>query len=111
MPAEAQIFPIFSFSINGFNKDGHQDILAVGNLYSVQPDLGRYDAGHGLMLRGDNKGNFRAVSLKDSGFVVEGEGRDIKQVTTRKGKSIFLVSRNNDSLMVFSPSINSAGTP
>ena len=101
LPVEAQMFPIFSFSDGDFNDDGHTDLLAVGNLYAVQPEFGRYDAGYGLMMPGDGKGNFRSLSQQSSGFVVKGEGRDIKSLVNSKGDKIYLVAINNDSLLIF----------
>ncbi|MEX2233046.1 MAG: VCBS repeat-containing protein, partial [Cyclobacteriaceae bacterium] len=101
LPVEAQMFPVFSFSEGDFNDDGHTDILAVGNLYAVQPEFGRYDAGYGLMMLGDGKGNFRSLSQQSSGFVVKGEGRDIQYLVNSIGKKIYLVSRNNDGLLIY----------
>jgi hypothetical protein len=101
LPIEAQMFPIFSFLSDDFNHDGHSDILAVGNWYAVQPDFGRYDAGYGLLMLGDGTGNHKAQTFEQSGFYVKGEGRDIKSVTTAKGLQKIIVSRNNDSVLVF----------
>jgi enediyne biosynthesis protein E4 len=101
LPVEAQMFPIFAFCIDDVNSDGISDIMAVGNLDAVQPDFGRYDAGYGLVLIGDNKANFKPMTLQRSGFIVNGQGRDIKRVVTSDNKELFLVSRNNDTLKVF----------
>jgi hypothetical protein len=100
LPIEAQVFPIFAFSSGDFDNDGNMDLLAAGNLYSVQPDYGRYDAGYGLMMRGDGKGRFEEIPLEESGFVVRGEVRDIKRIRSRKGE-LLLVARNNDSMLIF----------
>ncbi|MEX1238861.1 MAG: hypothetical protein WEB30_04060, partial [Cyclobacteriaceae bacterium] len=101
LPAAAQLFPIFSFEIDDVNRDGHADILAIGNLYAVQPDIGRYDAGHGVVMLGDGKGNFTAVDHRKSGFFVRGEGRDIRGLKTPNGERVFLVARNNDTMLIF----------
>ena len=101
LPVDAQMFPIFSFEKGDFNADGHIDLLAVGNLYSVQPDFGRYDAGYGLMMLGDGNGTFSPLSLQTSGFIVKGEGREIKALTAASGRKVFVVGRNNDSLLLF----------
>lgn len=101
LPTEAQMFPVFSFAVLDVNGDGHADILAVGNWHGVQPDLGRQDAGYGLVLLGDGKGIFKPQRISDSGFWVPGEGRDIKIVTGSHGEKQILVSRNNDSVLIF----------
>jgi hypothetical protein len=101
LPAGAQMFPVFAFCSEDVNKDGNTDILAVGNLNAVQPDFARYDAGYGLVMYGDGKGNFREDHSFASGFVATGEGRDIKTLRTADGRTLILVSRNNDTLECF----------
>jgi hypothetical protein len=101
LPVEAQLFPIFSFCLGDFDNDGNDDLLAAGNLFAVQPEFGRYDAGYGLMMLGDGKGNFAAVSPQKSGFQVRGEGRDITSLLTADGNKLYLVGRNNDSALLF----------
>jgi hypothetical protein len=100
LPAEAQLFPIFSMHIEDLNGDGNKDILGVGNLTAVQPDIGRYDAGYGVALKADGRGGYVAVSSRMSGFVVPGEGRDI-EVVKAAGRRIVLVARNNEGLIQF----------
>lgn len=100
LPAEAQLFPIFSMHIEDLNGDGNKDILGVGNLTAVQPDIGRYDAGYGVALIADGRGGYAAVSSRVSGFVVPGEGRDI-EVVKAAGRRIVLVARNNEGLIQF----------
>src|SRR5438045_4216987 len=41
----------------------------------MNPETGRNDAGRGLWLKGDGKGNFRAVPGQESGVKVYGEQR------------------------------------
>ncbi len=101
LPDEAQLFPVFSFAVHDVNHDGHADILAVGNWFAVQPDLGRQDAGYGLILLGDGKGNFTPEPMHDTGFWVPGESRDVKVLRMGKGKTEILVTRNNDSVLIF----------
>jgi enediyne biosynthesis protein E4 len=107
LPHEAQMFPIFSICIDDIDDDGVSDILTVGNLDAVQPDFGRYDAGYGLVLMGDQSSNFTPLPLQRSGFVVKGQGRDIKSIITSKTKNkSFLVSRNNDTVKLFKKTKN-----
>jgi hypothetical protein len=101
LPAEAQISPIEAFLIEDVNEDGFSDILLAGNLAAVQTELGPYDAGIGLTLLGNSKGNFSAVQPMNSGFIVKGEARGIKSIKTLNNRRIYLVSRNNDSLVGF----------
>jgi hypothetical protein len=101
LPVEAQLFPIFGLCIEDIDNDGHLDVIAVGNLNAVQPDIGRFDAGYGVVLKGDGKGGFDCLSSQQSGLLIRGEGRDVESVNTSKNKKIFLISRNNNSVKVF----------
>jgi hypothetical protein len=105
LPVEAQFFPVFGIKAGDINHDGHQDILLAGNLDATQPDFGAYDAGVGLVLTGDGRGNFTAVPPRQSGFVVRGEGRKIAIAKDSKsGDVIYLVSRNNNTVLSFQKS-------
>ena len=101
LPTEAQLFPIFAFCIDDVDGDGSKDIIAVGNLNAAQPDIGRYDSGYGIVLTGNGKGSFEALTSEQSGFVVRGEGRDVKSLVTSGSKKLYLVARNNSSIKVF----------
>jgi hypothetical protein len=100
LPAETQFSPVYSTEVGDYNKDGFQDILLGGNLYNVKPEFGRYDASYGAMLTGNGKGGFIYVPAKTSGFHLNGEVRDIKEIKTMIG-NIIVVARSNDALQVF----------
>jgi hypothetical protein len=101
LPPEVQFSTVYAVATGDYNFDGNQDVLLGGNLYNVKPEVGRYDASYGSLLLGDGHGNFRYVPAKSSGFHLDGEIRDFKEISTSKGK-IILVARSNDSLQVFS---------
>lgn len=96
LPAEAQIAPMFGILADDVNHDGNKDIIAVGNWYDVQPILGRLDASWGCVLLGNGKGNFLGADPLSTGWIIPGQGRDIKKVTSNQ----VWVSRNNDSIVV-----------
>lgn len=75
LPREAQFSPAFGVSVADFDGDGHEDIFLSQNFFAVDGDTSRYDAGRGLWLAGDGKGNFRAVPGQESGITVYGEQR------------------------------------
>ncbi len=100
LPVEAQISPVYGIEIIDIDDDGYKDILLGGNLYNAKPEVGRYDASYGVLLRGDGKGNFNFVSPMESGLKMDGEVRDIMTMQTEQGE-IILVARNNDSLVAF----------
>ncbi len=100
LPVEAQFSPVYAAEIGDYNSDGYPDILLGGNLFNVKPELGRYDASYGSMLLGDGKGNFTNVPARISGFHLNGEIRDIKEVHTA-ADTILVISSSNGPLQVF----------
>ena len=103
LPLEAQKSPIFGFATADFNGDDIKDIISIGNFYEFQPNIGRADASYGNLLTGNGNGTFIWVEPRNSGWAIPGEGRDLKliKVANEKGKSIILVSRCNDSPLIF----------
>jgi hypothetical protein len=75
LPVEAQMAPAFAVCAQDFDGDGHEDLFLSQNFYGTQPDTPRYDAGRGLLLRGDGRGNFTAMSGQESGLAIYGEQR------------------------------------
>jgi hypothetical protein len=98
LPIEAQISPVYAITADDFNADGKVDILLGGNLHAVKPEVGRYDAMHGLLLLGKGDGNFTAVNSFHSGIKIEGEIRHIKPLQTSNRKPLYLVARNNNEI-------------
>ena len=101
LPYQAQYSPMTGAVTYDFNKDGKEDILAVGNMFQTEAETSRADANLGLMLLGDGKGNYEYVSLKDAGFYCPGDTKDIKKLTLKNGKPIFIVANNNSRLQSF----------
>jgi hypothetical protein len=100
LPREAQIAPVYGILAGDFDHDGKLDLLLAGNFSGVQPDIGSMMASHGLMLRGNGRGEFTAVDGALSGFIVRGEARDIQRLHTSRG-ALYVVARNNDRPLFF----------
>jgi hypothetical protein len=75
LPIEAQFAPAFGICVADLDGDGNEDLFLAQNFYSVDHETSRYDAGRGLMLRGDGKGGFTAVPGQTSGIQVYGDQR------------------------------------
>jgi len=99
LPAAAQETPIYALLADDVDGDGDQDLLAGGNFYYVKPEIGRYDAGRGLLLENDGQGNFRVLSPAESGINVEGEIRNIISL----GRRSYLFGRNNEAPILLIP--------
>ena len=100
MPKPAQIAPVYAILPGDFDGDGIVDILLGGNLYNVKPEVGRYDASYGTMLKGLGNGSFEPLSTRQSGILLDGEIRDFARLEAF-GENLILVARNNDAIQVY----------
>jgi hypothetical protein len=100
LPRAAQLAPVYGILPHDYDGDGKLDLLLAGNFDGLKPELGKMDGSYGLFLRGDGRGHFSPVRIKDSGFFVPGQARDIGYVRTATGAR-YIVSRNNDGPLIF----------
>jgi enediyne biosynthesis protein E4 len=73
----------------------------AGNEYQSEVMTGRYDASYGLFLKGNKNKNFQFIPPRKSGFVVDGDVKDLKLMYLNNHEKVLLVAVNNDSLRVF----------
>lgn len=99
LPWETQLTTIRDAMIIDGNRDNFPDVMAMGNYYQNNVEMGRADAGYGSLLINDGKGRFVHEGLK--GVVVKGEARHVKKITIN-GKEACVIVRNNDSTIVLS---------
>ena len=102
LPSQAQFAPVKAILVSDLDGDERKEIMMAGNFYGVEPGLGRYDAGVGTVLkRREHRWlNFDLMPLTTTGLKLDKEVRDIKEITTPKGR-IWVVANNNDVLQVF----------
>lgn len=99
LPGPAQESIMYGINIGDFDDDGNLDILMGGNLYEAKPEVGIYDASYGVMMKGDGKGGFSALTANRSGINIRGPLRDITDLAGKKNK-ILLFARNNDTPVI-----------
>jgi len=75
LPIEAQMSPAFAVCVADFDSDGNEDVFLSQNFFGTRSETSRYDAGRGLLLRGDGRGGFTAVDGQESGLLIYGEQR------------------------------------
>lgn len=101
LPIEAQFSALDGMTTGDFDGDGNLDVVINGNDYGTDVAIGRYDALNGLMLKGDGNGNFKALSIMQSGIYIPGNGKALVKLRDAKGDLLLAASQHKDSLKVF----------
>ncbi len=100
LPFRAQLSKVFGIIAEDLDGDNNIDILLGGNFFGVKPELGRFDASYGTLLKGNGKGKFEFIPNKRTGIYVKGEVRDMATIKTTSGKQI-LFARNNEPIVIY----------
>ena len=101
LPTEAQISILNGMTVGDYDEDGNLDVVINGNDYGTEPIIGRYDALNGLLLKGDGKGNFKALPISKSGIYIPGNGKALVSLKSSKGKYLLAASQNKGPLKIF----------
>ncbi len=101
LPQEAQFAPVNAIVCTDADGDGIPDLLLAGNEYQTDVITGRYDASYGCFLKGNQNKAFTSIPPAQSGFLLNGDVKDMKMITTTKGEKLVLVAVNDNYLKVF----------
>lgn len=97
---EAQLSSVNSIISKDINGDGNLDLLLSGNLYTSEAETPRNDAGYGLYLVGDGKGNFKTLSNSQSGLFVSGDVKKSSIIKLTEGQEAVIFGKNDDYLQM-----------
>ena len=100
LPQAAQIAPINAIIAADLTGDGRLDLYCVGNSFGPEPTTGRFDGGLGVLLKGDGRGGFAALTPAESGLLVPGEARSAVVLPGGDGPRL-VVACNQGSLLLF----------
>ena len=95
-----QISNINAILLNDANRDGNTDLILAGNLYAMEAETIRNDAGAGVWMQGDGNGTFVPLRPHQSGLFVDGDVKEIREIKPASG-SILVFARNNDFLRAY----------
>lgn len=95
LPLAAQVAPVYAIGIADVDEDGKLDAILTGNLYGTRVKFGRYDANHGVVLKGDGRGGFKVVNARKSGLSIRAEIRDLQWLFPKQGPPQLLFGQNN----------------
>jgi enediyne biosynthesis protein E4 len=75
LPTTAQLAPAFAPVVADFNGDGIEDLFLAQNFSPTHIESPRFDAGAGIVLLGDGRGEFRSLGVEQSGIAILGDQR------------------------------------
>lgn len=101
LPQQVQWSPVNAIVCTDVDSDGQTDIILAGNEYQAEVMTGSYDASYGLILKGNGKGAFIPLTPASSGFIIAGDVKDLKLVTTSTKERIILAALNDDRVRAF----------
>jgi hypothetical protein len=99
LPSEAQFSCICEIKCEDINKDGITDLILGGNNFNFKPQFSRLDAIKGLILFGNNNGDFSKQTK--TGFNVEGEIKEMQWIKNASGKRFLIVAINDKQPKIF----------
>lgn len=97
LPFEAQLTSAKILYLHDFDEDGLQDIMLAGNDFNISTQLGRLDAGQGLVLLNEGNGSFIKSSKHKP--QIKGQARAISDIVINNERCL-VIGRNNDSLLL-----------
>lgn len=100
LPNRAQSSPINGILLQDWNDDGHLDILVAGNYYEREVETTRSDAGTGVVLLGDGKGNFNDLPPFETGLRAYFDVRNLL-LLNNKAKPLVMVINNNLGIQLY----------
>ncbi|MHA4895834.1 VCBS repeat-containing protein [Pedobacter sp. PWIIR3] len=96
LPIEAQFSPVFTITPFDYDGDGKKDLLLCGNINQSRLRFGKYDANHGILLKGNGKGGFSYVNQQQSGLKIRGDVRSVIQLN-----NTLLIGINQDKMKAY----------
>jgi hypothetical protein len=95
LPDQVQFSCVNAFINYDFDGNGKQEIIAAGNFYPFNPQIGMSDASVGTMLEFSND-SLRTSESLISPLRLYGDIRDMSILSFKNGRKMVVVSKYND---------------
>ena len=102
LPTKAQFSSAYAVLVADFDNDGNEDLFISQNSFEFPDEITRQDAGRGLILMGNGKGEFAPKPGWESGIKIYGEQRGAALSDfNRNGRTDLVITQNNDKTRLF----------
>lgn len=91
----AQITAIKSIVSKDIDNDGYLDIVLLGNMHGFEVETPRQDAGYGLFMKGNGKGDFKPLAPFESGLYASGDVVNAKIINLNGNQKAIAIVKNN----------------
>ena len=99
LPALAQMAPGLSMVTKDVNRDGHEDMVMLGNIFETEVETPRYDGGNGVVLLSNGHNGYAVQGPAQSGLYIEGNAKSLLTVFHKASGKEILVAGVNDALV------------
>ena len=101
LPMQAQVSILNGMAVDDFDGDGNLDVCMNTNDYSTDPNMGRYDALNGLVLKGNGNGSFTPLPILQSGIYINGNGKGLGKLKGADNSSLLIATQNKGPIQVY----------
>jgi hypothetical protein len=101
LPLQAQISILNGMVVDDFDGDGNLDVCMNTNDYSTDPNVGRYDALNGLVLKGNGDGSFTPLTILQSGIYISGNGKGLAKLRGADNSCLLVATQNRGPVQVY----------
>jgi hypothetical protein len=101
LPMQAQASILNGMTVDDFDGDGNLDVCMNTNDYSTDPNIGRYDALNGLVLKGNGNGTFTPLTILQSGINITGNGKGLSKLRGADNSCLIVATQNKGPLQVY----------
>lgn len=99
LPLEAQASPVFGIVPANFSGNSTTDLLLLGNMHRLKPEVGRLDSNYGVFLHANKPLDYSFQPYHQTDTLIRGEVRDASKILL-DGERHIVITRNDDELMI-----------
>jgi hypothetical protein len=96
LPEQAQFSSLNCILPFDLENDGSQELLLAGNFSATKPELGKYDANYGLVMKITSEGKMQIIPNRQTGISITGDTRALGLLKSTNNTQLIIFARNNE---------------